>query len=95
MFADLINRLNGKNEAIKGINRNPPRRGNMSQVQANFTKVMSYFKAYPKFCSRYLWSQNEMIRGNTDVIWGFLDDIWHWNHKKISPYDPAQKNMPR
>ena len=95
MFADLINRLNGKNEVIKGINRNPPRRGNTSQVQANFTKVMSYFKAYPKFCSRYLWSQNEMIKGNTDVIWGFLDDIWHWSNKKISPYDPAQKNMPK
>ena len=29
MFCDLINRLNGKDEVIKGINRNPPK-GNTS-----------------------------------------------------------------
>jgi len=91
MFADLVNRLNGRNEVIKGIHRNPPK-GNMSQIQANFMKIMGYFKDFPRFCSRYLWSQQEIINGNEDVIWGFFDDIWHWNHKKISPYDPAAKN---
>jgi len=30
-----------------------------------------------------------MIKGNSDVIWGFFDDIWHWHHQKISPNDPA------
>ena len=55
-------------------------------------KIMGYFKDFPRFCSRYLWSQQEMMNGNEDVIWGFFDDIWHWSHKKISPYDPAAKN---
>lgn len=29
-----------------------------------------------------------MIEGNNDIIWGFLDDLWHWYKSKISPYDP-------
>lgn len=29
--------------------------------------------------------------GNTDAIWGFLDDIWHWHFNKISPFDPQRK----
>ena len=77
---------------IKGVNRNPPK-GNVSQIQANFTKVMNYFKDFPRFCPRYLWSTKQMIDGNPDVIWGFFDDIWHWNFKKISPYDPAFKQQ--
>jgi len=88
MFCDLINRLNGKDEVIKGVNRNPPK-GNTSQIQANFNKVMGYFKDFPRFCSRYLWSQNDIIKGDEEVIWGFFDDIWYWAHKKISPFDPA------
>ena len=90
IFGDLVNRLNGRNEVIKGIHRNPPK-GNTSQISANFSKVMDHFKEYPRFCSRYLWSQNEMMQGNEDMIWGFLDDIWYWAHQKISPYDPAGK----
>lgn len=51
---------------------------------------MGYFKEYPRFCSRHLWAQNEIIQGeNEDLIWRFLDDIWYWAHQKISPYDPA------
>ena len=88
IFGDLINRLNGRNEIIKGMHRNPPK-GNMSQIMANFNKIMDYFKEFPRFCSRYLWSQTEIIAGNQEIIWGFLDDIWHWAHQKISPYDPA------
>ena len=33
-----------------------------------------------------------MINGNEEIIWGFLDDVWHWHYKKISPYDPAHAN---
>jgi hypothetical protein len=29
--------------------------------------------------------------GNADVVWGLLDDIWHWHHNKISLYDPAHE----
>ncbi len=35
------------------------------------------------------------MEGNTDVVWGLLDDIWHWHFNKISPNDPThQKNLP-
>jgi hypothetical protein len=32
-----------------------------------------------------------MIEGDEEVIWGFLDDIWHWKHQKLSPFDPSQR----
>lgn len=60
-------------------------------MQANFGKVMAYFKEVPKFSARYLWSQQQMIDANPEVIWGFFDDVWHWAHQKISPYDPTQR----
>ena len=41
--------------------------------------------------SRYLWSENLMMEGNIDVIWGFIDDVWHWHHNKISPHDKSKK----
>lgn len=57
MFADLINRIAGREDVIKGINRNPQNSiKSVSQMQANFIKVMGYFKEFPKFCPRYLWS---------------------------------------
>ena len=31
------------------------------------------------------------MEGNSDVIWGFLDDLWFWHFNKISPFDPASK----
>jgi len=40
---------------------------------------------------RYLWSENLMMEGNNDVIWGFIEDIWYWNHNKISPSENSQK----
>lgn len=30
-----------------------------------------------------------MIEGHEEVIWGFLDDIYYWHHKKSSPFDPS------
>lgn len=30
-----------------------------------------------------------MIGGEEEVIWGFLDDVWHWSKNKLSPNDPA------
>ncbi|CDW89619.1 UNKNOWN [Stylonychia lemnae] len=87
-FCDLINRLNGKHAIIKGIDRNPK---NMTSIIANLNKILDYFRQFPKFCARYLWAQKYIIDGNTDVIWGFLDDIWHWHFNKISPYDITYK----
>ena len=27
------------------------------------------------------------------MIWGLLDDIWHWHNNKISVYDPANNRV--
>lgn len=79
MFADLINRMAGRDDAIRGISRNP--QGNsLSQIQANFAKIMEYFKDFPRFNTRYLWSQAELMEGHHDITWGFFDDIWYWSH---------------
>ena len=61
----------------------------MTAISANFEKVLSYLKQFPRFSSRYLWAQCRMIEGNSDVIWGLLDDIWHWHFNKVSVHDPA------
>ena len=86
LFGDLVNRLRGRDEVIKGLHRAPK---NMTAINANFEKVLGYLKEFPRFSSRYLWSQQKVIEGNTDVVWGLLDDIWHWHFNKISATDPA------
>lgn len=88
LFGDLVNRLRGRDEVIKGLHRAPK---NMTAINANFEKVLGYFKEFPRFSSRYLWSQQKVIEGNTDVVWGLLDDIWHWHFNKISANDPAHQ----
>ena len=40
--------------------------------------------------ARYLWSENMMMEGHSDVIWGFIDDVWYWYNNKISPNDSSK-----
>jgi hypothetical protein len=62
LFSDLLNHLAGsRDEAIKGLNRNPR---NLSSVNGNFEKVFNYLKEFPRFSSRYLWAQKLVIKGN-------------------------------
>ena len=53
LFGDLLNRLNGREAPIKGMNRNPK---NLSVITANFDKAFSYLREFPRFSSRYLWA---------------------------------------
>ena len=89
IFFDLVNKLSGRDQVLKGVHRNPK---NISSINANFKKFLSYLRDFPKMNSRYLWSENLMMEGNIDVIWGFIDDVWHWHHNKISPHDKSKKN---
>lgn len=88
LFADLANRLSGRVDVVRGIHRT---QSNASNIQANYLKMLGYFKQHSKFNPRYLWYHQEMMNGNEDVIWGFLDDIWYWSKDKISPHDPVNK----
>ena len=45
--------------------------------------------SFPRFNSRYLWAKEHLIKGEADVTWGFLDDIWYWTNNKTSPFDPV------
>ena len=90
IFGDLLNRLCGRDEVIKGLHRAPK---NMTAIQANFDKVLTFLKEFPRFSSRYLWAQNKVIEGDSDVCWGLLDDIWHWHFNKISVHDPAHQDL--
>ena len=93
LFGDLLNKLSGRfEESIKGLNRTP---NSMTAINANYEKTMNYLREFPRFSSRYLWSQSKLIEGNEAVIWGFLDDIWHWTHNKTSPHDPAANVLPQ
>ena len=58
LFGDLINRLRGRDEVIKGLHRTPK---NMTAINANYDKILGYLKEFPRFSSRYLWSQSKAI----------------------------------
>ena len=72
LFCDLVNRLEGRSEVIKGIERNPK---NRTQALANLNKVLEHLRGLPKMNSRYLWSGKEIVDGNENVAWGLLEDI--------------------
>ena len=84
LFVDLINRLEGKHETIKGIDRNPKSK---SSLNTNFIKILEYLKQYQKMNPRYLNAHKYLMEGNEDIFWGFLDDIWHFYTNKISTHD--------
>jgi len=86
LFCDIINTLESRNKCIKGIIKD---KLNMTQILNNFKKLRDYLANFPKMNPRYLWAEELMIVGKEDVLWGYLDDIWHLKHNKISPFDPS------
>ena len=87
-LCDLANRLSGRSTTLKGIDRNPK---NVTHILSNFNRVLDYFRSFPRFCPRYLWGHRHLMDGNGDVVWGLLEDVWHWHFNKISPYDPGHE----
>lgn len=93
MISDLLNKLGGRTQVIKGISRKPE---TTTAINSNFDKILGYLREFPRFSSRYLWATNKIINeGDEDVIWGFLDDIWYWHNGKTSPFDPAVNVIPQ
>jgi len=43
---------------------------------------MNYLRSFEKMNGRHLFDEDKMIEGNEDIIWEFLDDIWHWANNK-------------
>lgn len=90
IFIDLINRLEGKHDTVKGVTRHPQSK---TQINVNYSKVLSYLRTIEKMNPRYLWAQDYLMDGNDDVFWGFLFDIWCLYSHKISPYDPRYQDL--
>ncbi|CAG9330151.1 unnamed protein product [Blepharisma stoltei] len=72
LFCDVINRLEGRKEAIKGVERAPK---NRTQALTNVNKVLEFLRTHPKMNSRYLWSGKNILEGDEYIIWGLLEDI--------------------
>lgn len=72
LLCDLVNRLEGRLEAIKGVDRKPR---NRTSVQANFTKALTYLRGFDKMNSRYLWAVADLMAGTEEVVWGVIEDI--------------------
>ena len=72
LLCDLLNRLEGKNAVIKGIERYPK---NNTAALANVTKAMGVLRGFDKMPSRYLWHTAAIMQGEEEGIWGLLADI--------------------
>ena len=86
LFCDLLNRLEGRTEVIKGVERNPK---NKTSVQANFSKALVYLRSFDKMNSRYLWALTDLMAGVEDVVWGLIEDIKTLFKAKLVSLDAA------
>lgn len=75
LLCDLVNRLEGKNAVIRGIERYPR---NNTAALANVTKALTVLRGFDKMGSRYLWSASDLMKGEAGVIWGLLGDVWSY-----------------
>jgi Calponin homology (CH) domain len=91
LFCDLINRLEGKSEPVKGIERNPR---NRTQALANMSKALDHLRNLPKMNSRYLWSGKNIIEGDEFIVWGLLDDVKSLYTVKVKPTSLSSISRP-
>lgn len=79
-ICDLINKCEGRFEAIHGINRNIK---NSTQIKVNLRKALEYLKKKESFPCRHLWAIDDIKSGNEAIIWGLLEDIWRLYTNKV------------
>ena len=72
MLCELINRLEGKREVIKGTHKVPK---NKSAVQVNVNKALGFLRNIEKFSCAHLWSGQEIMEGDEEAIYGLLGSI--------------------
>lgn len=72
LICDVINRIEGRTEVIKGVERAPK---NRTQALTNVNKTLEFLRTHPKMNSRYLWSAKNVLDGDEYVVWGLLEDI--------------------
>lgn len=72
MLCDVVNRVEGRVEVIKGVERKPK---NKTQALTNINKALEYLRGLSKINSKHLWAAKEIVEGDENVIWGLLDDM--------------------
>lgn len=72
LFCLILNRVNGKQELIKGVEKQPR---NAAAIRSNINKALVILRKLPRFSGRYLWSGEEIRGGDEEVIWGLLGEI--------------------
>ncbi|MCQ2819004.1 MAG: calponin homology domain-containing protein, partial [archaeon] len=93
LLSDLINRCEGRNEAIKGIIRKTT---NKSQIQVNINKVLDFLRSKEKFKSRHLWKGDEISKGDKKVIWELLHDLFSfYKHNNYFPKSKSKNKTQR
>jgi len=43
--------------------------------------------------ARYLFSEDKMIEGDENIIWGFLNDLWMWRFNKSNGIEDSKKEI--
>ncbi|CAD8140220.1 unnamed protein product [Paramecium pentaurelia] len=72
IFFDLINRLTGRDEVLKGALRNPK---SLREIRHNYRRVLEYLKQLERMSYTYLNSEQSLIDGDEGVFWGLMHDI--------------------
>ena len=57
----------------------------------NIGKVLDHLKKYTRIDSKYFWSGNEIFSGNSDIIWGLLNNLYKIFHIKRPSISPAKR----
>ncbi|CAK74914.1 unnamed protein product (macronuclear) [Paramecium tetraurelia] len=72
IFFDLINRLTGRDEVLKGALRNPK---SLREIKHNYRRVLEYLKQLEKMSYKYLSSEQQLVDGDEGAFWGLMHDI--------------------
>lgn len=72
VLCELVNRLEGKCEVIKGVNKAPKSK---SAIQVNIGKALGYLRGIEKMESKYLWSVGDIMQGDEETIFGLLKGL--------------------
>jgi hypothetical protein len=86
----LINRLEGKEDLIKGLEQDPK---NISRLRNNWTKVLEFLKKKSKFVSNLLFEIEEFLKENSIASLSLAIDI-HNHYNSMNTIKP-QKIVPR
>lgn len=71
ILADIVERA--ENREIKGIDKKAQR---SAAIHNNFNRALEVLRSRKNLNPRYLFSTDELIKGNPEVVWGLLDDIY-------------------